>query len=58
MSTLGVKLEEYWKAIRHKKGIDSTLPMEDMLLVYTYCTAEVYLPVYLHVSICKLCFVV
>lgn len=31
MSTLGVKLEEYWKAIRHKKGIDSTLPMEDML---------------------------
>ncbi|KAL1267762.1 hypothetical protein QQF64_033125 [Cirrhinus molitorella] len=31
MHTLGVKLEEYWKAIRHKKGINpSTVPMEDM----------------------------
>ncbi|TRY88191.1 hypothetical protein DNTS_026888 [Danionella cerebrum] len=30
MNTLGVKLEEYWKAIRHKKGSQSTIPMEDL----------------------------
>uniref|UniRef100_A0A671PHX7 MORC family CW-type zinc finger protein 3-like n=1 Tax=Sinocyclocheilus anshuiensis TaxID=1608454 RepID=A0A671PHX7_9TELE len=30
MNTLGVKLEEYWKAIRHKKGSNTTLPMEDI----------------------------
>ncbi|KAI2660706.1 MORC family CW-type zinc finger protein 3 [Labeo rohita] len=31
MQTLGVKLEEYWKAIRHKKGSNpSTVPMEDI----------------------------
>ncbi|XP_056321411.1 MORC family CW-type zinc finger protein 3a [Danio aesculapii] len=30
ITTLGVKLEEYWKAIRHKKGFESTLPMEDI----------------------------
>ncbi len=36
MTTLGVKLEEYWKAIRHKKGFNTTVPMEDILLVYTH----------------------
>ncbi|XP_073702201.1 MORC family CW-type zinc finger protein 3a [Garra rufa] len=31
MHTLGVKLEDYWKAIRHKKGSNtSTVPMEDI----------------------------
>uniref|UniRef100_A0A9J8BUX8 MORC family CW-type zinc finger 3a n=2 Tax=Cyprinus carpio TaxID=7962 RepID=A0A9J8BUX8_CYPCA len=30
MHTLGVKLEDYWKAIRHKKGLSTTVPMEDI----------------------------
>uniref|UniRef100_A0A672SPH3 MORC family CW-type zinc finger protein 3-like n=1 Tax=Sinocyclocheilus grahami TaxID=75366 RepID=A0A672SPH3_SINGR len=30
MNTLGVKLEEYWKAICHKKGLNTTVPMEDI----------------------------
>ncbi|XP_077072665.1 MORC family CW-type zinc finger protein 3a [Siphateles boraxobius] len=30
MNILGVKLEEYWKAIRHKRGLNSTVPMEDI----------------------------
>ncbi|XP_016147751.1 MORC family CW-type zinc finger protein 3a [Sinocyclocheilus grahami] len=30
MNTLGVKLEEYWKAIRHKKGSNTALPIEDI----------------------------
>ncbi|XP_048049767.1 MORC family CW-type zinc finger protein 3a isoform X2 [Megalobrama amblycephala] len=30
MNILGVKLEEYWKAIRHKRGFTSTVLMEDM----------------------------
>ncbi|XP_059418057.1 MORC family CW-type zinc finger protein 3a isoform X2 [Carassius carassius] len=30
MYTLGGKLEEYWKAIRQKKGLNTTLPMEDI----------------------------
>lgn len=36
MNILGVKLEDYWKAIRHKRGGTSTVLMEDMPLVYTY----------------------
>lgn len=36
MHTLGVKLEDYWKAIRHKKGLSTTVPMEDIPLVYTH----------------------
>uniref|UniRef100_A0A672KS68 MORC family CW-type zinc finger protein 3-like n=1 Tax=Sinocyclocheilus grahami TaxID=75366 RepID=A0A672KS68_SINGR len=32
MNTLGVKLEEYWKAIRHKKGSNTALPIEDIPL--------------------------
>ncbi|XP_043105451.1 MORC family CW-type zinc finger protein 3a isoform X2 [Puntigrus tetrazona] len=30
MNILGVKLEEYWKAICHKKGLNTTVPMEDI----------------------------
>ncbi|XP_026073768.1 MORC family CW-type zinc finger protein 3-like isoform X1 [Carassius auratus] len=30
MYTLGGKLEDYWKAIRQKKGLNTTLPMEDI----------------------------
>ncbi|XDV30371.1 hypothetical protein PO909_033305 [Leuciscus waleckii] len=30
MNILGVKLEEYWKAIRHKRGLNSTVLMEDI----------------------------
>ncbi|XP_052005024.1 MORC family CW-type zinc finger protein 3-like isoform X2 [Xyrauchen texanus] len=30
MQILGGKLEDYWKAIRHKKGSNSTVPMEDI----------------------------
>ncbi|XP_016388945.1 MORC family CW-type zinc finger protein 3-like isoform X3 [Sinocyclocheilus rhinocerous] len=30
MNTLGVKLEEYWKAICHKKGLNTTESMEDI----------------------------
>ncbi|XP_067300066.1 MORC family CW-type zinc finger protein 3a isoform X2 [Pseudorasbora parva] len=30
MNILGVKLEDYWKAIRHKKGLNSTVLMEDI----------------------------
>ncbi|KAK7154228.1 hypothetical protein R3I94_007552 [Phoxinus phoxinus] len=30
MNMLGVKLEEYWKAIRHKRGLTSTVLMEDI----------------------------
>uniref|UniRef100_A0A8C1IHA7 MORC family CW-type zinc finger 3a n=1 Tax=Cyprinus carpio TaxID=7962 RepID=A0A8C1IHA7_CYPCA len=30
MNALGEKLEEYWKAIRHKKGSNTTLLMEDI----------------------------
>ncbi|XP_039511786.1 MORC family CW-type zinc finger protein 3a [Pimephales promelas] len=30
MNVLGVKLEEYWKAIRHKRGLNSTVLMEDI----------------------------
>lgn len=36
MNILGVKLEDYWKAIRHKKGLSSTVFMEDIPLVYTH----------------------
>nr|XP_055071247.1 MORC family CW-type zinc finger protein 3a [Misgurnus anguillicaudatus] len=30
ITTLGLKLEEYWKAIRHAKGLNSTVPVEDI----------------------------
>ncbi|XP_051565687.1 MORC family CW-type zinc finger protein 3-like isoform X2 [Myxocyprinus asiaticus] len=30
MQTLGVKLEDYWNAVRHKKGFNSTVPVEDI----------------------------
>ncbi|XP_058643800.1 MORC family CW-type zinc finger protein 3a isoform X2 [Onychostoma macrolepis] len=30
MITLGVKLEEYWKAIRHEKGLITQVPVEDI----------------------------
>ncbi|XP_059356130.1 MORC family CW-type zinc finger protein 3-like [Carassius carassius] len=30
MNILGVKLEDYWKAIRHKKGLSNTVSMEDI----------------------------
>ncbi|XP_051760646.1 MORC family CW-type zinc finger protein 3a isoform X4 [Ctenopharyngodon idella] len=30
MNVLGVKLEEYWKAIRHKRGVPNAVLMEDM----------------------------
>jgi len=35
MVILGQKLEDYWKAIRHKRGLNSTVLMEDIPLVYT-----------------------
>ncbi|XP_051998772.1 MORC family CW-type zinc finger protein 3a isoform X2 [Xyrauchen texanus] len=30
LQTLGLKLEDYWKAIHHKKGLSSTVPVEDI----------------------------
>lgn len=53
MNTLGTKLEEYWKEIRHKRNIEdpnNSIPVEDTKLVH-FAVTDILLVDFLHALI-------